>query len=376
VKKPPKKGNVISFNERLFQRVLRENELLSTRISNILAVARVNQRIQDNFDALEQRILRSRSVREMARVLVQEIRRRFGVDWVTLCVALDPVDVLSQPHGPGIKGLPAFIRTVKAEQLEKAFTGVEKGEVILGPPSDGVGLFFREEMLAEMRSRAIVPLYSSGRLMGTLNLGSRDPQRYSADQGTDFLRRLGCKISLVMDNILAHQRLMMMSITDPVTGIANRRQFEGALGRELERSRRHKTPLSCMVLDLDGFKAINDRFGHLAGDQALRHTATILRDNSRGYDMVARYGGDEFAAMLPHTHLEAAVKVAEKFQSALKGSPLEFAGVKVIIRVSIGVAGVPEVEAAVAEDLIGAADRRLYAAKGLGGDRVVWVSSE
>lgn len=376
VKRTPKKTNVISFNERLFQKVLKENELLSKQIVNILNVARSNQQIQDNFDALEERILRSRSVREMARVLVQEIRKRFGVEWVTLCVALEPADVLSHEGSIGIKGLPSFIRIVKSVQLEGAFAGVNKKEVILGPPGENVGLFFRREMIPEMRSHAIVPLFFSGRLMGSLNLGSRDPQRYCLDQGTDFLRRLGCKISLVMNNILAHQRLLVMAVSDPVTGIPNRRAFEGALGREMQRSRRYRNPLACMILDLDGFKRINDRFGHLAGDEALRHVAKILRDNSRGYDMVARYGGDEFAAMLPQTSVESAARVAEKFQAALSSNPLEFAGVKMPIKLSIGVAGMLGSEEMGAEDLICIADRRLYHAKRVGGDTVVWSDPE
>lgn len=372
MKRTSKRGDVISFNERLFERVLKENELLSGRIHHILAIARANQRIQDNFDALEQRILKSRSVREMARVIVQEIRRRFGVDWVTLCVAVDPSDVLSRPDGSGTSALPSFMRIVDPESLARALGGMKRREVILGPPGEGVDLFFTGEMLAEMRSRAIVPLHVSGKLVGTLNLGSRDPQRYSAEQGTDFLRRLGCKISLVMDNILSHQRLLAMSVTDPVTGLANRRQLEGALSRELERARRHKTPLSVMLMDLDGFKEINDRLGHLAGDHALKHVAKKLRDVTRRYDMVARYGGDEFAAMLPHTGAEGAVGVARKFQEALRMSPLEIEGETVTMRLSIGVASFPDTSAHAPEALIREADRRLYRAKELGGDRVIW----
>ena len=355
---------VIPFNEKHYQKLLREKEDLTARINEILEIARANQEIQNHFDVLEQRILRSRSIQEMARVIVKEIRQRFAVDYVTLCVALDPEDALfkAQDGSKGEELLP-YLRIVDPGVLRRALPKIPTGPLLKGKATKGSSPFFSREELTEIRSKAVVPLFISKELIGTLNLGSRDPHRYTSDKGTDFLRGLGSKISLAMDNILAHQRLMVLSITDSLTGLSNRRHFDAALMREFERAQRYGIALACMVLDLDGFKALNDRLGHQTGDKALRYVASVLRGNSRGYDVVARYGGDEFAVLLPQTALAAAVRVAEKYARQFEENPFVAEGEPIRLRLSFGVAAISEIPAGKPEELIKEADRRLYLAK-------------
>ncbi len=367
-------SNVIQFNEKLFQKTVRENKELKARIEAILEVARTNQRTQDHFEALERKILRSRSLPQMARIIAAEIKKRFNVEFVTLCLALDREDILCRA-GKGVKGRPSAscLRVIEPEELKRALPKKVRDPILRGRVTRRSSPFFSDEELAEIRSKAVVPIFLFNELIGTLNIGSRDPHRYTSDQGTEFLRRLGSKISLVIDNILAHQRLLELSITDPLTGIANRRQFDTALLKEVARSQRHGTPLACMAIDLDGFKDINDRFGHEAGDMALKQVASGLAHNSRRYDVVARYGGDEFAVLLPHTPLKGAVRVAEKYSRQAMESPLVYQGREIPLRLSVGVAALPEVEARHPHDLMKEADRCLYKAKKAGGGSVVSV---
>jgi diguanylate cyclase (GGDEF)-like protein len=296
---------------------------------------------------------------------VKEIHQRFAVDHVTLCVALDPEDVLFKAQdGPkGEEPLP-FLRIVDPGVLKRALPRILTGPILKGRGSKGFSPFFSKEELAEIRSKAVIPLFISRELIGTLNLGSRDPHRYTSDKGTDFLKGLGSKISLAMDNILARQRLLVLSITDSLTGLSNRRYFDAVLEREFERAQRYGTALACMVLDLDGFKALNDRFGHQTGDKALRYVASVLRGNSRGYDVVARYGGDEFAVLLPQTSLEAAARVAEKYVRELHEHPFVAGESPIVLRLSFGVAAISELPLGKPADLVKEADRRLYLAKG------------
>jgi two-component system cell cycle response regulator len=366
-------SKVILFDEKLHQKVLRENKELKRQLREILDIACENQQIQDHFEALEQKILRSRSITDMARAIAKEIKQRFEVDYVTICLALEAEDVLCQTQGDlkGTRGL-SNLRIVEPKVLRDAIPKRIRGPILQGGAVEGKSPFFSKRELASIKSNAVVPLFLSNKLIGTLNLGSQDADRYSRDKSTDFLRKLGCKISLAMDNIIAHQRLLELSVTDQLTGISNRRHFDEALKQEVERSQRYNASLACMVVDLDGFKAINDQHGHQIGDQALKHVARILRDNSRRQDVVARYGGDEFAIILPHTALMAAVRTAEKYAVQLQENPFQSQGEALPLKLSIGVAAIPETQVDPPEDLVKEADRRLFHAKEQKGIQVVY----
>lgn len=155
--------------------------------------------------------------------------------------------------------------------------------------------------------------------------------------------------------------------TDPLTGLANRRAFGEDLGRRIEQWRRHKVPLSMVMVDIDHFKSINDRYTHAGGDTALQHMGDLLRGALREMDVPVRYGGEEFAVILPGTKLPEALQVAERLRATIASRGFLFEGQTIAMTASLGVA------TAVADDnsttIVERADAALYAAKQAGRNR-------
>jgi diguanylate cyclase (GGDEF)-like protein len=161
------------------------------------------------------------------------------------------------------------------------------------------------------------------------------------------------------------------AFTDHLTGLANRRRFERQLEREVGRVQRYEHPFSLLMLDIDRFKNLNDSFGHDAGDEAIRRISRVLREGTRGIDLAARIGGEEFAVLLVETSKEGGFEVAERLRMAIKSLEIPKAGQ---ITASFGVAECPR-DAQTAADILKAADIALYEAKRNGRDRVIAVES-
>jgi two-component system cell cycle response regulator len=167
-----------------------------------------------------------------------------------------------------------------------------------------------------------------------------------------------------------------MAITDPLTGLFNRRRFADVLKREFAVTRRYRNTLSCLLIDLDHFKQINDRFGHDAGDQVLKEAARRIVGSLREVDLAARYGGEEFAVLLPHTSKTDARIVAERLLSNLRKQEFKFGSEVVRVTASVGCAGNSDVASGAADDLVKAADVALYEAKNAGRNRVAMYQAE
>ena len=163
----------------------------------------------------------------------------------------------------------------------------------------------------------------------------------------------------------AQNRLLQeMAATDSLTGLINRRKFDDLTQREIERASRYSRPFSVVMLDLDHFKAVNDEFGHHAGDLALIEVAAVARDTVRSVDSVARWGGEEFIVMLPEVGLVGAARAAERICDAIREARVAGG-----ITTSVGVAEYRSGETA--EELLGRVDEALYRAKRAGRDRIV-----
>lgn len=159
-----------------------------------------------------------------------------------------------------------------------------------------------------------------------------------------------------------------LAITDPLTELFNRRHFETIIEKEFSTAVRYKSPISCLMVDVDYFKSINDEYGHRAGDQVLKELANIIENSLRKGDTVARWGGEEFVVLLPRTDKEHALPAASRILTAIANH--EFRGVKRQITVSIGITSAPNSSIDTAEKLIDASDIALYEAKSKGRNRI------
>jgi diguanylate cyclase (GGDEF)-like protein len=176
--------------------------------------------------------------------------------------------------------------------------------------------------------------------------------------------------AIALENALALQRAEALSVTDDLTLLYNSRYLHQVLRRETKRAGRSDRPLAVLFLDLDGFKQVNDHHGHLAGSKALVEVAAIIRSSVRETDVVARFGGDEFAVVLPETGREGAISLAGRIREHVHSARfLESEGLSVHLTVSIGVAALPDV-AASADELLRAADMAMYRVKARGKDGI------
>jgi diguanylate cyclase (GGDEF)-like protein len=213
------------------------------------------------------------------------------------------------------------------------------------------------------------PLRARARTIGALIVldpapSSEEPQLPVALQA--WLRTILEMPALALDTAMQLQRVEALSVTDDLTGLYNSRYLNQVLRRESKRASRSGRPLSLLFLDLDGFKSVNDRHGHLCGSRALVEAAGVIKRCARETDVVARFGGDEFAVILPDTGSEGAVAVAERVRERISAHAfLNDDSLNIHLTTSVGVATLPDV-AASAEELLKAADVAMYLVKDSG----------
>ncbi len=194
-------------------------------------------------------------------------------------------------------------------------------------------------------------------------------------EGREELKRKNRELEVAYQNLdRAHREqveLYERVVTDDKTGVKNYHFLRIRLAEEFDRARRYGKDLGLIMIDLDNFKALNDRHGHQAGDAALREVAQLCARGQRSVDVIARYGGEEFAALLPETAMAGARTFAERVRQRICEQPIALPGGQLVpITVSMGVAAWPHPDVTSAEDLIQRADAALYRAKHLGKNRV------
>jgi diguanylate cyclase (GGDEF)-like protein len=220
-----------------------------------------------------------------------------------------------------------------------------------------------------IRSVAYLPLIISNQVIGTLIVASRKADAYSSRQ-VKLLEQLASQIAMPIENARLYAKTERLARVDSLTGLLNRRSLDETLPSEIGRHSRYGGVFSVIILDLDSFKSLNDNYGHLAGDELLRQIGVIMKNAIRESDQAFRYGGDEFAILLPQTGVESALKVAERIRQQTFAR-IEIGSIP--ISVSLGLASWPA-DGVSPNEVIAAADAALYKAKRTGGNRSVCSS--
>jgi len=183
-----------------------------------------------------------------------------------------------------------------------------------------------------------------------------------------LLENILCSVLYPLKNSIQFHGAVLSARCDALTGVSNRSSFDSSLDREISLSKRNTQALSLLVIDIDHFKSVNDNFGHAAGDEVLKAVSDKIQESMRNSDLVFRYGGEEFVAILNNSDCDEALEVAERILDTVRDNVIEYQGQELSVSVSIGLTCLNQLDAR--ESLFNRADHALYEAKNLGRDQV------
>src|SRR5580698_4443594 len=321
------------------------------------SIAAARQEAQALFE-LSQDLGASLSLKETLSVFAVKLRLLVPYDAIAIYLQRGNELIPEYVNGDNFR-LFSSLRIPVGQGLS-GWVAQNKKPIVNGNPSVEPGYLNDPSKFSTLRSALAVPLEGVSGVIGVLALYRGERDAFTSDHLRILLAVSG-KMALSIENALKYQQAESSATTDYLTGLPNARSLFLQLDRELARCKRDNTSLTVMVSDMDGFKQINDRFGHLEGNRVLRLFAQALKDSCREYDYVARMGGDEFVVIAPGLGAEAAGKKAEQMRALARQAGSEVCGEE-ILSLSVGRALYPE-DGNDAEQLLSEADRRMYLEK-------------
>ena len=307
---------------------------------------------------LSQDLGASLSLDETLSVFSVKLKRLVPYDSITIYVRRE--DTLYPQHVSGDNFRLFESLRIPLGQGLSGWVAQNRKPIINGNPSVEPGYLNDPTKFSTLRSALALPLEGLSGVVGVLALYQSKPDAFTTDH-LRILLAVTSKMALAIENALKYQQAENSATTDFLTDLPNARSLFLELDRELARCKRKETSLTVMVCDMDGFKQINDRFGHLEGNRVLRMFAQALKQSCREYDYVARMGGDEFVVIAPGLEADSAVKKADQLRELARQVGQEICQ-EDILSLSVGRSMYPE-DGLDAEELLAEADRRMYMEK-------------
>lgn len=350
--------------------LIHEKEALSrmeSRKRELEAVVELTQLISDTLDSKE---LLFRIVKKIAEIIPVTRCSIIKIDW-----RRKTAFVVASFEDPLFRGIKLSLR--KYPEILEALTS-KKHVIVRDVKTDPIMEKVRELVSPlGIRSILVVPIFFHSKVIGTLFLRTSRAEHDFTEHEVSLLNNMAHASANSLYNAFLFEqvedektRLEKLSITDYLTGIYNIRYFYHRIAEEFSRSQRYASPISCLMLDIDHFKKINDFYGHKVGDMVLKEFATILKKHSRKSDVLARYGGEEFILLLPETPTEGAIAEAERIRECVRSHRFRSLGGKQAVTVSIGISNYPHPKIKTHDDLIAYADTALFNAKNSGRNQV------
>jgi two-component system cell cycle response regulator len=328
-------------------------------LQEIEQLYRQNERAAQQIRAIRYKLMGARSVTGLLQTLIDELSRR-NVDHVSITLADDVVD----PNDRTVVNFPAEIKKhlmfVSRSDLESALAPNGRSKTRIGNREDVdlLGIFGRRT-----KSCVVVPMEFRDTVIGSINLGAASTTRYTDDMAPDLLEDLAQTAALCLDNVITHERNEKLATTDALTKIHNRRYFYETATRTIDLANRHGDWVSCIYIDLNNFKHINDTYGHTMGDLALQKMVHYIQNRIRKTDLFARLGGDEFSVILPRIGQTEAQRLAEALRRGVAKISFKDEGpAELKLSAAFGVASIKGGRARL-DDLINRADEAMYSDK-------------
>lgn len=321
------------------------------------SIASARQEAQTMFE-LSQDLGISLSLSETLSVLSMRLRRMIPYDSIAVFVNRNGWLLPELVSGDNFRALSSL--KVRVGEGLCGWVAENSKPIVNGNPEVEIGYMADTTKQTKLQSALVVPLEGVNGVVGVLAMYQAARDAFTPDH-LRILLAVASKVALSVENALKYQQAESSATTDYLTGLPNARSLFVHLAQEVARCRRMKSSLAVLVCDIDGFKQINDSFGHLEGDKLLREFTSRLKDVCRGYDYVARMGGDEFVITAPGLVPEAAKEKSERLNQAAVESGRHVCG-RDLISLSVGMAFCPE-DGYDVERLLAEADRRMYSMK-------------